>query len=132
MHSFLVDLPAAGTCGDDQQKNEHWNNGETGLAGARLTAGPIYTRRILLGYNARIGSDFPSRFQIICDGFFFIQSQILGICADKPFVEDSARKQFKMLFFQSAKQSRSDFRRVGNIVERHAAHFALPTKPLAK
>ena len=79
-----------------------------------------------------IGSNLAGGFQVVRYSFFFVEPQVLGVRPDKPLVEDTARKQFEMFFFQGAQQASSDLSGFGNVVEGHAAHFALPTKPFAK
>jgi len=59
------------------------------------------------------------------DGFLFIEAQMLGISADKTFVEYAAGKLFEALFFDGAEHARADLGGVGDVLELDAQSLAL-------
>ena len=66
--------------------------------------------------------------QIFGDGFFGIESQILGVGAYETFVENAAGKNVETLLFDGLQHARADFGDVGNVVKGDAAALALFAK----
>ena len=77
--------------------------------------------------------------EIVSDGLFGVQSEMLGVGADESLVEDAAGKNVEMFFFDGLKHARADLSDVRNLVEREFfllarlaefvaefAHIALP------
>jgi len=56
--------------------------------------------------------------KILCDGFLVVESEMLGVGADESLVEDAARQQIEVLFFDSLQHARADLGDVGNVIER--------------
>ncbi len=55
--------------------------------------------------------------EIVGDGFFVVQSEMLGVSADESLVEDAAGELVEMFFFDGAKHARANFGDVGNVIE---------------
>ena len=77
--------------------------------------------------------------KIVADGFFVVESEMLGVGADEPLVEYATGKLIEVLFFDGLEHARADLGDVGNVVERELfflarlakfvsefAHFILP------
>jgi len=56
--------------------------------------------------------------QVIGDGLFGVETEVLGIGADEAFIEDAARKIVEMFFLDGAQHAGADLGDVGNVVER--------------
>lgn len=63
--------------------------------------------------------------QIVGDGFFVVQLQMLGVGADEAFVEHTAGELIEVLFLDSFEHARADLGDVGDVIEREAAPLAL-------
>src|SRR5579885_1419480 len=68
----------------------------------------------LLCFNLRL----PHLVEIFVDGFFGIETELLGVGANESFVENAAGELIEVLFLDGAKHARSDLDDVGDVVER--------------
>ena len=66
--------------------------------------------------------------EIIGDGFFFVETDLAGVGADKAFVEDAAGELVEMLVLNGAEHAGADFGGGGDGVERDATLLALLAK----
>ena len=56
--------------------------------------------------------------EVVVDGIFGIEAEVLGVRADKSFIKDSAGKQVEVFLFDRLQHARADLGYVGNVVER--------------
>jgi len=56
--------------------------------------------------------------EVVGDGFFGVEAEMLGIGADESFVENAAGQLVEVFLFDGAKHARADFGDVGNVIER--------------
>jgi hypothetical protein len=64
-----------------------------------------------------VGCSFVRGLQIISDRLLLVDSDILGVSADIPLVEDAAGEQIELFIFQGAKQASPDPCDCGDFVE---------------
>ena len=62
--------------------------------------------------------------EIVGDGLFVIESEMLCIGADESFVEDSAGKHIEVFFFDGLKHARADLGDVRHVIEREILALA--------
>ena len=72
------------------------------------------------------------RQNIFRDNVFFVETQVMSNGPDKAPVEDAAGKLIPLFIFDGLKKTSGDARRGRNLIERHAAHFALALQIVAK
>ena len=63
--------------------------------------------------------------EIVVDGFFVVQSEMLGVGANESLVEDASGKAVEVFFFDGLEHARADLGDVGNVIERDAFLLAL-------
>ena len=80
----------------------------------------------------RVDLRLPKAGEIVGDGFFGVESQMLGVGADESFVEDAAGELIEVFLFDGAKHARADFGDVGNVVEREFFLLARLAEPVAE
>ena len=56
--------------------------------------------------------------EVVGDGFFVVQSEMLGIGADETFVEHAAGENIEALFFDGLEHARADLGDIGNGIQR--------------
>jgi len=56
--------------------------------------------------------------EVVVDGIFGIEAEVLGVSADESFIEDSTGKQVEVFLFDRLQHARADFGDAGNVVER--------------
>ena len=56
--------------------------------------------------------------EIVGDGFFVVQAEMLGVGANESFVEDAAGKLVEVFLFDGLEHARADLGDVGNVIER--------------
>jgi hypothetical protein len=56
--------------------------------------------------------------QIVIDGVFGIEAEVLGVGANEPAIEDAAREMIELLLFDGLQHARADLGDIGNVVER--------------
>ncbi len=56
--------------------------------------------------------------EIVSDGLFVVESEMLGVSADESLVEDAAGELVEMFFFDGLEHARADLGDVGNVIER--------------
>ena len=62
--------------------------------------------------------------QIVGDGVFVVEAEVLGVGANESFVEDSTGKLVEVLLLDGLEHARADFGDVGNVIERDALGLA--------
>lgn len=62
--------------------------------------------------------------EIVSDGFFGVQAEMLGVGTDESAIEDATGKAVEVLLFDGLKHARADFGDVRNVIEREAFGFA--------
>ena len=73
----------------------------------------------------RVDLAFRERCKVVVDGLFFVESDLAGIGADKPFIKDAAGKLVEVLVFERLQHTGADLGGVGEGLERDATLFAL-------
>src|SRR3954466_730084 len=66
------------------------------------------------------------------DGLVFVESQIFGVSADEPFVEDTARKFVEVFGLKRLEVALADLGGFCDLFQRHATHFALALDPFTE
>ena len=56
--------------------------------------------------------------EIVGDGIFGVESEVLGVGANESLVEDAARKLIEVFLFDGLEHARADLGDVGNVIER--------------
>jgi len=56
--------------------------------------------------------------QIVIDGVFGIEAEVLGVGANESAIEDAAREMIELLLFDGLQHARADLGDIGNVVER--------------
>jgi hypothetical protein len=79
-----------------------------------------------------IGLIVARRLKIIGNCLVFVHPQVFGVGAHKSLIEDAARQQIELLFFQGPQQAGTNLGGLGNFVEGNAAHLAFAAEPVAK
>ena len=106
----------------------------TGLTGTGLS-GTAFSCRGLWGWLFRVPLLTVEQVQcgyISGDRFFLIEAKILGVGADKAFVEDAAGELVEALLFDGAEHARTDLGGVGDVLELDISPLALFTEFVAE
>jgi hypothetical protein len=107
------------------------------FGGARLTAAKVGRRDggWLSGMGAKIRQNrllldlaLAQSGEIVGYGFFFVESDLAGVGADEPFVEDAAGELVEVFVFEGAQHAGADLGGVGDGVELKSALHALFAK----
>jgi histidinol-phosphate/aromatic aminotransferase/cobyric acid decarboxylase-like protein len=69
---------------------------------------------------------------VVGNGLIFVEANVAGIGTHESFVEDAAGQLLKLLFFQSAEQTRSNLGGERDIVERDATLLPLFFQTIAE
>ncbi len=87
-----------------------------GHRGARLRRGSARA----CGFPDFVGVDLrlAEAGEVVGDGFFVVESEMLGVGADESLVEDAAREQVEVLFFDGLEHARADLGDVGDVIVR--------------
>ena len=56
--------------------------------------------------------------EIVSDGLFVVESEMLGVSTDESLVEDAAGELVEMFFFDGLEHTRADLGDIGNVIER--------------
>ncbi len=97
-----------------------------------------YDRRVWATTLGRVPSvmrvylRLPQAREVVVDGILGIEAEVLGVCADKSFIEDSAGKQVEVFLFDRLQHARADLGYIGNVVEREFSLLARFTEFFAK
>ena len=72
------------------------------------------------GFPNFVGIDLrlPQASEVVSDGLFVVQSEMLGIGANESLVEYAAGKLVEMFFFDGLEHARADFGDVGDVIVR--------------
>jgi len=62
--------------------------------------------------------------EIVGDGIFGVESEVLGVGANESLVEDAAGKLIEVFFFDGLEHARADLGDVGNVIEREVLFLA--------
>ena len=62
--------------------------------------------------------------EVVGDRFFVAEAKMLGVGANESFIEDAARKQVEVFFFDGLQHAGADFGDAGDVVERELLGFA--------
>jgi hypothetical protein len=62
--------------------------------------------------------------EIVGDGLFVVETEVLGVSANESFIEDAAGQLVEVFFFDGLQHARADFGDVGNVIERDAFGLA--------
>lgn len=66
--------------------------------------------------------------QVIVDGFFVIEAEVLGVGANESFIKDTAGKLIEVFLFDGFEHAGADLGDVGNLIEREISLLARLTK----
>lgn len=70
--------------------------------------------------------------EIVGDGFFVVEAEMLGVGANESFIEDAAGKLVEVFFFDGLEHASADFSDVGNVIERDVFFLARYAKFVAE
>jgi len=62
--------------------------------------------------------------EVVVDGFFVVESELLGVGANESLVEDAAGEEVEVFFFDGLQHARADFGDTGDVVEREVFGLA--------
>ena len=132
---LLIQMPASNRSRSHKQKDDDRNEGKPDAMDGTLGNGPAQiavSGRVLLGDQPDIRSRLAGGSEIFGDCLFFVDAYIFSVRPNIAFIEDAARKRVELLFLQRAKQAGANLGDRGNVVERDAAHLALPPQAFAE
>ena len=125
-------VPGRGSCNSGSSATCDWAScavearARLGVTACGLRCGGGTGRRGWFGLPGSLGLQLrlADTLEIFGDGFFGVESEMLGVGADESFIEDAAGKLIEVFLLDRLEHARTDLDDVGNVIEREFFRLA--------